>query len=351
MNPRLDTGRVVASALMQWKRRALDAARRTRLLDASGRLWGGDRVTVLAYHRVIEHSRPGFDTYRTNVSADPRGFEEQMQWLVKNFDPIGIGDLAAARRGGSLPDRPVLVTFDDGYRDNYDHAWPIARSLGVPLTIFLATDHVDTSSPFYWDLAAYCFHHSPRQEAFLPILGRRSLEDPRLVDEWIASAKALPESDKLRAVAQLPETLDVEVHDGAFDDTLLTWDQVKEMQAHGVDFGAHTCTHPILTKVDALEARRQILDSKAAVEERTGTAAIGFAYPNGLQNDFDGPAIDAVGEAGFELAFSLLPGPNRMRDIVVRPFQVRRTYVYWGDHLSRFVAKVNGLARMVARWR
>lgn len=338
---------------MQWKRRVFDTARRTGALGAAGRLWGGDRVTVLAYHRVVDHHSPHFDTYRTNVSADPEGFDAQMEWAAAHFDPIDLTELAAARRGASLPERPLLVTFDDGYRDNFTQALPIARSHGIPLTVFLATDHIGTSRPFYWDLAAYCFHHTTRDEAFLPILGRRSLGDATAsaLDEWVAAAKTLPEHHKQSAVEALPESLGVSVPPDAFDGLLLDWDDVAHMQDQGVHFGAHTCDHPILTRIPTDEMRRQVMESKREVERHTGEEAIGFAYPNGLAADFDAAAVDAVSEAGFDLAFSLLPGPSRRREIIARPFEVRRTYVYWGDHLSRFVAKVSGLARMAAAWR
>src|SRR5574340_1469426 len=122
------------AALAQVKRssvaallRGVAAAGAWKALERVGR-----RLTVLAYHRVAEHADPAFDTYAPNVSATPALFRAQMEHVARRFDVIDLERLAAWLGGrGGLPGKPLLVTFDDGYRDNLEHAHPVLRELGL----------------------------------------------------------------------------------------------------------------------------------------------------------------------------------------------------------------------------
>src|SRR5215212_2664577 len=92
----------------------------TALLD---KVWGPNRLTVLAYHRIVDVNTPGFDHYQSNVSASPIMFERQMAYVAKNFNVIDLARLQAfIQHGEPLPERPMLITFDDGYLDNYTNA-------------------------------------------------------------------------------------------------------------------------------------------------------------------------------------------------------------------------------------
>jgi peptidoglycan/xylan/chitin deacetylase (PgdA/CDA1 family) len=223
----------------------------------------------------------------------------------------------------------------------------------LPAIIFLATDYIGQSRPFFWDLVAYCFHHTNRDHADLPLVGWRQWRDAAsrttVMDNWLAGLKKLPDDDKWAAVHQLPQILDVAVPDDAFAGMCVSWDQVRTMVASGIEMGAHTQSHPILTRVPLERARTEVQGSKARIEAEINQPVTSFAYPNGLPSDFS-PALQAMlPEIGLTAAFTLEPGPTRQSTARRAPMAIRRVFVGNRDTLPRFAAKVVGLSRLLAR--
>jgi peptidoglycan/xylan/chitin deacetylase (PgdA/CDA1 family) len=122
---------------------------------------------------------------------------------------------------------------------------------------------------------------------------------------------------------------------------------VRAMAAEGVAFGAHTEEHPILTRVPADRARREVLGSKHRIEDELGRPATAFAYPNGGRADLDESTVRLLVETGFRLGFTLRPGPERGRAARRSPLTLRRIYVHHGDYPARFAAKVHGVPRLL----
>lgn len=320
-------------------------------LFALGALWPS-RLTVLAYHRIAG-SDGGTTLFRPNISASPAGFREQMEFVKQTFDPLPLGTLTGWLRGeGDLPRRPLVVTFDDGYRDNLTAALPVLRDLGIPAAVFLATDHIGSAQPLSWDLMAYAFGRTGRDRADLPLLGPVSLgaEDREGVTQrFVEAAKELAEAERPALFREVLEVLDVEGNDEAFEGLYLTWEDVRKMTAEGIDFAAHTRTHPILTRIPEEQARAEAGGSKKRIEEETGRKVDSFAYPNGLPGDFSGRLMEILREEGFETAFTLVPGPQSLDSVRREPMAIRRILVSHKDTLPRFVAKILGGQRAARR--
>jgi peptidoglycan/xylan/chitin deacetylase (PgdA/CDA1 family) len=337
---------------MRCKRALAEAAHRGGLFGLAGALFGGRRLTVLAYHRVVDHDDSAFDTYCRNVSATPEEFRVQMDYAAEHFHPVTLEQVAAALDGGPrLPRRALLVTFDDGYRDNLVSALPIMAERGIPMTVFLATSFVGGNCAFPWDFAAYCFHHTARSSAVLPVAGEASWSSAREREQalgcWLEALKRLPDETRAEAIAALPECLGVTVPRDAFAGLCLDWGEVRAMAAAGVAFGAHTQEHPILTRVPPERARREVAGSKHRLEAELGTPVSAFAYPNGGRADVDPSTVRLLDEAGFRLGFTLLPGPERPGPASRSPLTLRRVYVHHGDYAARFAAKVQGVPRLL----
>lgn len=329
---------------------ALAGLRRSGALGAVAATYGRNRLTVLAYHRVTDPEEESFAGFPGNVSATPHAFARQMEWMAERFAPVSIEQVAAAVGGEPLPVRPFLITFDDGYRDNLDNAHPVLLRLGIPATIFLATDHIGTAEPFWWDLVAWHFSRSYRRAGDLPLLGDRLWSDPhRMAVDWIKAAKALSDDAKVEAVTALTAALDAGDVGNAFRTALLDWDQVRTMAGEGVAFGAHTRTHPILTRIPEDRVGAEVEGSVDRVRVETGMVPLGFAYPNGLKGDYDDVAQVAVRSAGVPLGFTLLPGPVRAQELRRHPLAIRRVHIHHRDGMDRFVAKVSGLSRLTRR--
>ncbi len=311
-----------------------------------------DRLTVLAYHRIGDPNTPGFDTFRPNMSASPAAFAAQMDFICQRFNVISGSELVAWLQGQhKLPPHPALITFDDGYRDNFECALPILQQRNLPAIIFLATDYIGNTKPFYYDLAAYCFRHIHQNQANLPLVGWRRWKDEEsraavLVD-WLSTLKKLPDDEKWMAIEQLPRALGISVPEDAFAKLYLTWDQVGAMIKAGIEMGAHTQSHPILTRVCLEQARAELAGSRARIEAETGRPVTTFAYPNGLPADFNSDILAAIQQVGFKAAFTLMPGPARLAEVQASPLAIRRVYISRKDTLPRFAAKVIGLPRLL----
>ncbi|MEM7116463.1 MAG: polysaccharide deacetylase family protein [Chloroflexota bacterium] len=314
------------------------------------RYWGKKALTVLAYHRIVDPT-PDFDTFAPNISATPADFERQMAFVAKWFNVVRMEDVVAwLKNGRSLPPYPALITFDDGYRDNLTHAFPILQKYNLPATIFLATDYIGKQSPFFWDLAAYCFHHTKHSEVNLPFLGKQQWANPdereAVMSAWLGQLKAILEEEKWTAVSQLPSLLGVAIPDNAFAQLTLSWDEVCHLQQHNIHMGAHTHTHPILTRLAPEQAEQEIITSKREIETRTGQLVISFAYPNGLTDDYAPIHATYLQQANIPLAFTLAPAPAYLSEIQQAPHTIRRILIDRHDTFPRFAAKVTGLTRL-----
>jgi peptidoglycan/xylan/chitin deacetylase (PgdA/CDA1 family) len=303
-------------------------------------------LTVLNYHRVDDASRPGFNTFIPNVSATPTEFTRQMDYVKRYYNAITCEQLNAFRRGEKeLPPYPLLITFDDGYRDNYSNAYPILKERKLPALIFLATDYIENDTPFYWDHVAYCFCQTKKESVELPVLGLVSWTNVAsrnaVVSRWIKSIKRLADQDKKRVVSELAGILDVEVPGGVFANLHLTWDQVREMNRNGIEMGAHTAGHPILTHIPLPKAEDELVRSKQKIEEEIGKPVVSFAYPNGGLEDFSPDVVRLVQKTGFELAFTLVNGTTRYAEIRSKPLTIRRIYLGASDVFPWFVARLS----------
>ncbi len=316
-------------------------------LSVLGALWPS-RLTVLAYHRVAE---PSF--FLPNISASPADFRAQMEFVKERFNPVSLDDLARWLRGaGDLPRSPLIVTFDDGYRDNLTCALPVLRDLGVPAAVFLTTGHIGSGTPLPWDLMAYAFGRTERESADLPLLGQTSLATEvrdGAAQRFVERAKGLPEAERQPVFEGALRALGVEAERDAFEGLYLTWEDVREMAAAGIELASHTCTHPILTRVPEERVRSEIRESKEKIERETGGKVDAFAYPNGLPGDFSAGLMDVLREEGFETAFTLLPGPQSLSGVRGEPMAIRRILISHKDTITRFAAKLIGGQRMTQR--
>lgn len=306
--------------------------------------WGKQRLTVLAYHRVIEYERDDFADYLPVVTATPAMFEQQMAFVRDHFNVISVWDLhAALTQGAALPDNPLLITFDDGYLDNYENAYPILKRFGFPAVIFLTTSRMDDPSPLWWDAVARYFYHTEKTEADLPIIGHTVIEKGRrgVLDDLLAELKKVPEDEKLAAVEAIRGALDVTDPDNT--PLFMNWAQVRELIENGVACQAHTVTHPIMTRISIEEQRRQLAEARDKIQTETGQQVVSFAYTNGTKADYSLETMTALRETGYDMAFTLAPGPMRWEQVQAHPLQIRRVYLGYQDTYEVFVAKVMGV--------
>jgi peptidoglycan/xylan/chitin deacetylase (PgdA/CDA1 family) len=270
-------------------------------------------TAILLFHRVSG----GYDPLFMNVSQDT--FDSMMRFIRKHFVNIPLRQVVDSPRPADRRVQ-VAVTFDDGYRDNFENAYPILRSRNIRATIFLATSGIGRETPLWYDEVAFrlwntkCSSmdlHPFGLETFDLSSGEKKTEAIRSV---VRALKGSPPSgiDALLCHFRALPMRSTE------DSTYLTgWEmlsvqEIREMAKDGlVEFGPHTVNHVILSSVDADRCREEILGSRKALEELLGKPPDMFSYPNGSRDDFNDEAIGILKGSGFRMAVTTIPGTYR----------------------------------------
>lgn len=328
MNFPIITAKKIKSSSLGKKLIAL--AHQTGLFGISHRLWAKS-LTVLNYHR-IDKPENNPDTFQPNISATPEEFRRQMLYLSRWFNVVSLQDVTNwLVNKKPLPHQAALITFDDGYLDNYTNAYPILREFKFPAVIYLTSGYIATDRPFYWDLAAYCFHYTKRDHIAFPNgvekKWKSHQEKSQVLKQWIETLKGLEEVQKKIWVDRLPEILDIAIPQAFFQKLVMNWDQVREMSTNGIEFGAHTITHPILTRIPEQQIREEIQGSKKKIESEIGKPITSFAYPNGMRTDINDIVIKITKNSGFTTAFTLFNGPTSLSEVKKSPYTIRRSFI------------------------
>jgi peptidoglycan/xylan/chitin deacetylase (PgdA/CDA1 family) len=278
-------------------------------LNALG-AWRG--VLVLAYHRVGHYEDLPFD--RGTWSATPEEFERQVAFLARHFELVRGADLPRALASRAAA---VLITFDDGYRDNYEHALPALRAHGAPAVFFVSTGVLDRPAVAWWDDIAWMVRASDRPE--IPgdgwMEGPLSLEPARrehAIAELTAVYKSLPAHRTEAFLGYVgAATGSGRCDPGAAAGQWLTWDMVREMRACGLEIGGHTVSHTVLARLPASVQTRELEGCKQRIEEELGEPMALFSYPVGMPGTFDSHTRGALERLGVRAAFSCYGGYAR----------------------------------------
>jgi peptidoglycan/xylan/chitin deacetylase (PgdA/CDA1 family) len=274
-------------------------------------------LTVLTYHRVGPGpSVRAIDANVVTVGADV--FDRQLDLIERHFDVVTVEDIVAAIDGGGhLPPSPLLITFDDGYRDNYDVALPILHKHRLSATFFVATRFVDERRLFWWDRVNYLLKAStrPKVELAYPYrialpLGRRTGHAIRAV---LRLVKEHYDLDVERFLEELAEAANVPfnraIETALADEHVMSWRDVRALHEAGMSVQSHTHTHRVIHTLTPADLDDELVRSRRLLESAIGARVAAIAYPVGR-----GPCPhnikDAVRRAGYALAFSSRSGIN-----------------------------------------
>ncbi|MGF7119278.1 polysaccharide deacetylase family protein [Methanobacterium oryzae] len=261
------------------------------------------QISILAYHRV----GPQTDEWSLNPLSE-KIFEYHINYLSKNFKIVTLSNLSEMIRNGNVPEKAVVITFDDGYKDNYEVAFPILKKYNAPATVFLATGPVEEKNLFWWDKINYALFHTDMESIDLNHIGAYQLccnEDKILAGLNIQEKlKKMDNNKKETVMGELINLTDVTIPEKLGKKYLLSWDEIKKMNKNGIEFGSHTVTHPILTNVSIDKAKWELINSKKCIEENLETEVKSFAYPNG---DFNAKLSSLVENLGYTSSVSVFP--------------------------------------------
>lgn len=270
--------------------------------------------SVIAYHRVLSGTNGGITEYLVNRST--QDFEKELAFLIKNFNILSLSEIITLAEKNKLPPHSLAITFDDGYRDNLIYAWEILKKYKVPMTLFVCSDILSIPpKPLRNDIIAFMFTKDFQTDFCIPEFGPVRMDGQNENNRSIL----LRLTDYLNRVSNAKRVEIVELISNKFninDDIFfkagiyLTREDLIKMSREGVEIGAHTASHAILSRLPVLEMEREIGGSKETLEEITGKPVNFFAYPNGRQEDFNQRTIGILKKLGFKAAFSCFGGFN-----------------------------------------
>jgi peptidoglycan/xylan/chitin deacetylase (PgdA/CDA1 family) len=215
-----------------------------------------------------------------------------------------------------------LITFDDAYSDFKEHAWPILKHYGIPVTLFVPTAYPNQpEQTFWWDDLFHAIQNTPRKDSLNTTIGSLPLSNTSRSQTYKRLKnylKTLKHAEAVARVKQLCEELGVQ----PVANCILDWDSLRKLANEGVTLGAHTRTHPLMNRVTLEEAREEAVGSLQDLRHEIGSILPIFAYPSGEFND---AAAAMLEREGFKLAFTTKRGINSISR--THPLRMRRINV------------------------
>jgi peptidoglycan/xylan/chitin deacetylase (PgdA/CDA1 family) len=271
-------------------------------------LWRTRRsFRILTYHRFSNRFHPG----------GPESLRRQCVFLKRNFEVLPLSHIGECLRSGTrIPDRALAITIDDGYRDILLDACPVFQEAGIPATVFLITGFLDRKLWPWWNQVEYAIQHSRKTLVETVVAGQKLQVPLQSAQQRDAGQAAIcsrlvqiPNSSRLAFLRALPELFELDIPpEPPLDYAPLSWDEVRSLTLSGIEFGAHTQTHPVLPSIeDPEEIKEEIVGSKARIDRELGCPTPCFCYPNG---DVNGAVLQVVKQAGFEIAVTTRSGMN-----------------------------------------
>jgi peptidoglycan/xylan/chitin deacetylase (PgdA/CDA1 family) len=290
-------------------------------------------LRILMYHRFTQREPLARQCAHIRAHYSLVSMSQAADWLA---------------HGGPLPENALAITVDDGYRDFYKVAYPVLREYGIPATVYLVSDFLDRTCWLWVDQVQYAFLHGQARSFRMELSGQppRSFElatpemrkaTARAVTE---AAKKISNAERLRLLETLPEQLGAPLPEEApAEYEALRWDEVREMASAGIEFGAHTRTHPILSRLEGdRELTFEIEGSKRQIEQQVRRAVDHFCYPNGARADVNREVVEAVRAAGFRTAVTTESGLNHVAGDPLRLLRIGVEPGLAADYFERCAA-------------
>jgi peptidoglycan/xylan/chitin deacetylase (PgdA/CDA1 family) len=309
------------------------------------------------YHRVLTDKELEENYIQPGMYVHSGVFEMQMLFLKKQFQILSFEELLDLWQQKKWDNAKTycVITFDDGWRDNYLYAYPILKKYNIPATIFLTTNLIGTNQWFWPDLLGnllqyfYCNDVSEKKKNAITLIWKgyswthninnKSIGDR--IDTIIAHCKELSDEQVNDIIKKMTTILGLQ---SCPERVILTWEEVRDMSNDGISFGSHSCTHKILTNVSPGVAQREISDSFVQLREHGINDDLIFCYPNG---NFNQDIARRVENAGYKAAvsahFGLEDGSPHSQ------YGLRRVGIHndIGSSIPLFVYRMQGFKSMI----
>ncbi|MFL1465513.1 polysaccharide deacetylase family protein [Marinobacter sp. HN1S83] len=238
---------------------------------------------ILMYHRITE------DPEGEGIPVEQ--FKRQVEIIKKHFNPLTLRELMTAHEEGRVPKHAVCVTFDDGYADFAELAFPILKRAGVPATLFVTTGFVNGDLWLWPDEIRYIVNKTKVKNIKIDGMHEEINVQAEKHKAWQVISDyclSISNSEKLDFIKRMYRIFDVKRPNNLPNEyKSITWDKIKELQSDGLNVESHSVSHPILTKLDQGGVNAELSNSKAILEKNLGEDVKIFCYPNGQLSDFN----------------------------------------------------------------
>ncbi len=300
------------------------------------RFFHRQKITILLYHGVAPARETGIYNYRGKF-IDPLVFARQMEYLRRKYTILPLEEAISRMEDGTLPPYTLVMTFDDGYQNNYTYAFPVLRAHSVPATVYITTDFVDKKKPLWVDRLEYAIGMAPQGK---DISKEEKISTDIALRQKLKSYSTTKREEKLSELEEGAGILLKDFTGEAMVYAPLSWEECRMMRPWRIAFGAHTCSHPILSKIPLLEAREEIRESRKIVSDALGGVSPIFAYPNGQDGDFTKETRTILRELGFRGALTTIPGVNSKK---TDPFTLKRISMDKTEDWDIFLLTTSGV--------
>jgi peptidoglycan/xylan/chitin deacetylase (PgdA/CDA1 family) len=307
-------------------------------------------LMVLNYHRIGNAEECPYDS--GTFSATAGEFEAQVGYLKRHFHLTSLEEAIGIAAGGGPSGTSVLITFDDGYRDNYTLAFPILRSHGAQGVFFLPTSFVGTGRLPWWDVIAYIAKRSRKKSIRLDYPESVEFDIERdglaqVIRRLLRLYKRPTMQEPERFLSTLEASCESARPQSATERCFLNWAEAREMQEAGMAFGSHTRTHEILAKLPVEQQQQELRQSREILETELKRRVDVLAYPVGGRGAFSDKTIEALERTGYRGAFSFYGGMNIPGK--TDRFNIRR-YGINGQSYALFRLETSASAFTGGRW-
>lgn len=273
------------------------------------KLPSSDSINIIAYHRVVADIKRAEQDAIFGLVVSTGTFRRHCELLRKKYDVVSLETARYFLDGERKVTRPMaVITFDDGYLDFYEEAFPILNEFGLPATVFLPTEFIGQDKLLAHDRLYWLVKQSIEKSVDVsPALARAGVENA-LVEKCAAERSVLALTDSLvflpnalreKVIDEMEKELDSRFENYPAEYRLLNWEMVREMSRKGIGFGGHTANHVVLPLENDAVLETELAGSKTELERQLGKKVVSFAYPNGEYN----PRIKRlVAEAGYKIA-------------------------------------------------
>lgn len=296
---------------------------------------------IFNFHRVTDEAK----TWE-HFGISPRIFEQQMIFLTKYFNVLSLEDILNLKSGIKTP--AVAITFDDGYKDIYQYAYPILKKHKIPATIFIATDFVENRKMFWWDYTNYLLVNLKNDIKIdkYGLIKKDEVEEH--FNSLIEYLKNIDNSERNSIIDKLEASSELKEVKKQVEKLILNWNMINEMQKDNLMIGAHTHTHPIASNQSQDELKSEINKNIDIIFRRCGVKSEIFAYPNGKKDDYNIDTISILNELGIKYAFTTHPRFIK-KDLNKKDYNYKIGRINASSSLNKFMIQASGVYSLFKR--